>query len=127
MIRGMGRRLNVSNVGQGVTRDALTALFQKHGQVDSVALVQDESGNRTGCAIVFMAREVGAWRARKMLNGFSFCGRNLRVVIGGSAFSDVERHGPRMSAPRDEPSGGGLKLRCGVPAFRPLSAAWIED
>jgi len=120
-----GRRLNVGNLAPTVSPDKLRKLFEKHGKVESVAICTDpDTGVQLGRAIVFMARPSDAATAVRMLNRTRFEHRTLFVYIGGSFFSDTDRFGPRMSAPRDEPTGGGLKLRAGIPAYRP---PWLDD
>jgi RNA recognition motif-containing protein len=69
----------VGNLPFSVTEQDVRALFERHGKVDSVKLVNDrETGRPRGFGFVDM--ESGeAQSAIQALNGFAMNGRQLRV------------------------------------------------
>jgi RNA recognition motif-containing protein len=71
--------LYVGNLPFNATETDLKALFERHGQVDSVKLINDrETGKPRGFGFVDMAPNE-ALAAIEALNGFQMNGRPLRV------------------------------------------------
>jgi RNA recognition motif-containing protein len=69
----------VGNLPFTATEQELTALFQRHGKVDSVKLINDrETGRPRGFGFVDMPSGE-AQAAIEALNGFEMDGRPLRV------------------------------------------------
>jgi RNA recognition motif-containing protein len=72
-------KLYVGNLPFSATEDSVRALFAAHGNVDSVALVNDrETGRPRGFGFVEMA-SADAQKAMQSLNGQDFGGRPLKV------------------------------------------------
>src|SRR6266436_4353504 len=85
----------VGNLPFTATEDEVRALFERHGKVESVKLINDrETGRPRGFAFVDMAA-AEAQNAIQQTNGFQMGGRPLRVDK------------PRDSAPRSKPADGG--------------------
>jgi RNA recognition motif-containing protein len=83
-------KLYVGNLPFSATEDSVRALFAAHGNVDSVALVNDrETGRPRGFGFVEMA-SADAQKAMQSLNGQDFGGRPLKV-----------------NEAQDKPRGGG--------------------
>ena len=71
--------LYVGNLPFNATEADVKALFERHGQVDSVKLINDrETGKPRGFGFVDMAPNE-ALAAIEALNGFQMDGRPLRV------------------------------------------------
>jgi RNA recognition motif-containing protein len=71
--------LYVGNLPFNATEADVKALFERHGQVDSVKLINDrETGKPRGFGFVDMAPKE-ALAAIEALNGFQMNGRPLRV------------------------------------------------
>jgi RNA recognition motif-containing protein len=71
--------LYVGNLPFNATEADVKALFERHGQVDSVKLINDrETGKPRGFGFVEMAPNE-ALAAIEALNGFQMNGRPLRV------------------------------------------------
>jgi RNA recognition motif-containing protein len=71
--------LYVGNLPFNATEADVKALFERHGQVDSVKLINDrETGKPRGFGFVDMAPNE-ALAAIEALNGFQMNGRPLRV------------------------------------------------
>jgi RNA recognition motif-containing protein len=69
----------VGNLPFAATEDELRGLFEKHGKVESVKLINDrETGRPRGFGFVEMA-STDAEAAIAQLNGFEMGGRPLRV------------------------------------------------
>jgi RNA recognition motif-containing protein len=67
----------VGNLPFDVSEQDVRALFERHGQVESVKLISDrETGKPRGFGFVDMAQAQSAIAA---LNGFTINGRTLRV------------------------------------------------
>jgi RNA recognition motif-containing protein len=85
----------VGNLPFTATEDEVRALFERHGKVESVKLINDrETGRPRGFAFV----DMGAGEAQNAIqqtNGFQMGGRPLRV------------NEAQERAPRSRPSGGG--------------------
>ena len=76
----MGKKLYVGNLPFSTTEAELRQAFEKHGQVESVAVIMDrETGRPRGFAFVEMADANGAAAAMQSLDGRDFGGRALRV------------------------------------------------
>ena len=76
----MGKKLYVGNLPFSTTEAELRQAFEKHGQVESVAVIMDrETGRPRGFAFVEMADANGAAAAMQSLDGREFGGRALRV------------------------------------------------
>ncbi|MBM4117435.1 RNA-binding protein [bacterium] len=73
----MAKKLYVGNLPFSVTVDEIRALFEKHGAVLSVNLINDrETGRPRGFGFVEMEDPTAALSA---LDGYEFGGRTLRV------------------------------------------------
>ncbi len=69
----------VGNLPFSATEQDVRALFERHGKVESVKMINDrETGKPRGFAFVEMAG-AEAQSAIEALNGFSMGGRSLRV------------------------------------------------
>jgi len=78
--RVLGKKLYVGNLPFTATENELQQLFEKHGSVESVAIIMDrETGRPRGFAFVEMADSNGAAAAMQALDGREFGGRALRV------------------------------------------------
>jgi RNA recognition motif-containing protein len=90
--------LYVGNLPFSATEDDVRGLFEQHGRVDSVKIINDrETGRPRGFCFVDMA-SADAQKAMTGLNGFEMNGRPLRV-------NEAREKGPRP--PRNAPPGGG--------------------
>jgi RNA recognition motif-containing protein len=73
------KKLYVGNLPYSATEDELREYFGQHGEVHSVALINDRAtGRPRGFGFVEMDDE-GAQKAISALDGQEFGGRNLRV------------------------------------------------
>ncbi len=73
------KKLFVGNLPFTVHSDQIEALFQQHGEVLSVNLINDrETGRPRGFGFVEMEADA-AQKAIQQLDGVMFEGRNLRV------------------------------------------------
>lgn len=78
-VGSLGKRIYVGNLPFSATEDELRELFERHGAVQSVALINDrETGRPRGFGFVEMD-DPGATSAVKALDGQNFGGRSLRV------------------------------------------------
>ena len=85
------KKLYVGNLPFSATEDEIRSLFEQHGTVDSVSLVNDrETGRPRGFGFVEMSE--GADEAIRALDGSDMGGRNLRV---------------NEARPREDRGGGG--------------------
>jgi RNA recognition motif-containing protein len=90
--------LYVGNLPFSATEAEVRELFEQHGTVESVNLINDrETGRPRGFGFVDMSAD-DAQKAIAGLNGFAMNGRPLRV-------NEARERAPR--APRGGPSGGG--------------------
>ena len=90
----MAKRLYVGNLPYSATEDELRELFEQHGTVHSVNVMNDrETGQPRGFAFVEMDDD-GADAAIAALEQSPFGGRNLRV---------------NEARPREERGGGGSR------------------
>lgn len=73
------KKLYVGNLPWSATEDEVTQLFAQHGNVESVALINDrETGRPRGFGFVEMDDD-GATKAMSALDGHEMNGRPLRV------------------------------------------------
>lgn len=73
------KKLYVGNLPFSATDSEVEALFSQHGEVKSVALINDrETGRPRGFGFVEMDAD-GATKAMEALNGHEMGGRPLRV------------------------------------------------
>lgn len=71
--------LYVGNLAYSAQRDALRALFEEYGQVNSVRIMTDRNTRRPrGYGFVDMEANAGR-KALAALDNTEFCGRNLKV------------------------------------------------
>jgi len=76
----LGKKLYVGNLPFSATETELRQLFEKHGTVESVAVIMDrETGRPRGFGFVEMSDSNGAGTAIQNLDGREFGGRALRV------------------------------------------------
>ena len=76
----MGKKLYVGNLPFSATETELRQLFEKHGTVESVAVIMDrETGRPRGFGFVEMSDSNAAGTAIQNLDGREFGGRALRV------------------------------------------------
>jgi RNA recognition motif-containing protein len=75
----LGKKIYVGNLPFSATEDEIRGLFERHGSVTSVSLINDrETGRPRGFGFVEMD-ESGADAAIQSLDGKDFGGRSLRV------------------------------------------------
>ena len=90
----------VGNLPFTATEDEVRSLFERHGKVESVKLINDrETGRPRGFAFVDMATGE-AQNAIQQTNGFQMGGRPLRV-------NEAQERAPRSRPPGGGGSGGG--------------------
>lgn len=93
--RKMGERAKlftnvyIKNFSDKLDEDALTAMFEKHGQVKSVAVMRDSNGNSKGFGFVAMDNHEEAQKAVDALNGTDLDGAGELYV--GRAQKKQER------------------------------------
>ena len=76
----MSKKLYVGNLPFSATESDLRALFQPHGEVESVNVIMDrETGRARGFAFVEMREASDAANAIRALDGSDMGGRSLRV------------------------------------------------
>jgi RNA recognition motif-containing protein len=76
----LNKKLYVGNLPFTTTEDELRKLFERHGTVESVAVITDrETGRPRGFAFVEMSEVSAASDAIKQLDGTELGGRSLRV------------------------------------------------
>ena len=75
----MAQKLYVGNLPFSATEDEVRELFGKHGEIHSVALINDrDTGRPRGFGFVEMENHEAAITA---LNGYEMDGRSLRVNV----------------------------------------------
>lgn len=90
----------VGNLPFSATEDEVRQLFERHGKVESVKLINDrETGRPRGFAFVDMPADV-AQNAIQQTNGFQMGGRPLRV-------NEAQERAPRPKGPGGGGGGGG--------------------
>ena len=81
----MQNRLYVGNLAGDVAASSLEELFESHGFVMDVKLIEgDEAKLRRGFAFVTMATDESAMAAIKALNGTSLHGAVIKVQVARS-------------------------------------------
>lgn len=96
-------KIYVGNLPFSATEDQVRQLFEQHGTVESVALIQDrETGKPRGFGFVEMPR-ADAQRAIQSLNGKDMGGRPLRV----NEAQERQGGGGGGRGPRGPGGGGG--------------------
>jgi len=76
----LSSKLYIGNLSFSTTEDELRAVFQRHGSVDSVAVITDrETGRPRGFAFVEMTERSCAEDAIRALDGTSLGGRSIKV------------------------------------------------
>ena len=84
-------KIYVGNLPFSADETQVRQLFEQHGTVESVALINDrETGRSRGFGFVEMANDAGA-RAIEELDGKDYNGRNLKV----NEARPREERGPR--------------------------------
>lgn len=72
-------KLFVGNLPFSATEDSVRALFEPHGKIESLALINDrDSGRPRGFGFIEMS-SADAAKAMEALNGKNFEGRDLKV------------------------------------------------
>jgi cold-inducible RNA-binding protein len=91
-------KLYVGNLSFDTTENDLQDLFEQHGQVTDVALINDKmTGRSRGFGFVTMPDDVSANAAMNAINGTDVGGRSLTV----------NEAKPREDRPRQFSGGGG--------------------
>jgi len=73
-------KMYVGNLPFSMDESAVRALFEKHGAVQSVALINDrDTGRPRGFGFVEMPNDAEAATAMEKLNGTDFGGRKLTI------------------------------------------------
>jgi RNA recognition motif-containing protein len=76
----LGKKIYIGNLPFTTTEDELRDVFERHGTVDSVAVITDrETGRARGFAFVEMAEQSAAEDAIRALDGSELQGRSIRV------------------------------------------------
>jgi RNA recognition motif-containing protein len=76
----LSKKLYIGNLSFNTTEDELRAVFQRHGSVDSVAVITDrETGRPRGFAFVEMSEPSSAADAIRALDGTDLGGRSIKV------------------------------------------------
>jgi len=76
----LSKKIYVGNLPFTTTEDELRDVFERHGGVDSVAVITDrETGRPRGFAFVEMSEQSAAEDAIRALDGSELGGRSLRV------------------------------------------------
>lgn len=97
----MGKRLYIGNLSFSTTDDELRSLFETHGELESVSVIEDrETGRSRGFGFVEYVQAEAADKAIQALDGQDFGGRSLRVSEARERSSGGGRGGPRQSRPR---------------------------
>jgi len=76
----LSKKLYVGNLPFTTTEDELRGIFERHGSVDSVAVITDrETGRPRGFGFVEMSEPSAAEDAIRALDGSDIGGRSVRV------------------------------------------------
>ena len=76
----MNKKLYIGNLAFSTTEDDLRSVFQRHGVVDSVAVITDrDTGRPRGFAFVEMSEPSSAQDAIRALDGTELGGRSIKV------------------------------------------------
>ncbi|MCX7868472.1 MAG: RNA-binding protein [Terrimicrobiaceae bacterium] len=88
-------KLYVGNLPFRTTEAAIRSLFEQHGPVQEVAIIQDrETGRSRGFAFVTMSTAEGGQAAIQALHGKAFEGRNLIINEARPREDRSSRPGP---------------------------------
>lgn len=88
-------KLYVGNLPFRTTEEAVRSLFEQHGPVQEVAIIQDrETGRSRGFAFVTMATAESGQAAIQALHGKSFEGRNLVINEARAREERPQKAGP---------------------------------
>jgi len=113
------KNIFVGNLNYDSTEEAVRALFERYGAVNSARIMTDrETGRSRGFAFVEMENEAEAEQAIEALNGYKVDGRALNV---NEARPKPERSfggGPKFAGGSDRPAGGGRPGARGAGAGR---------
>jgi cold-inducible RNA-binding protein len=91
----LGSKIYIGNLSFQTSQEDLQEVFEKHGTVESVAIITDrETGRPRGFAFVEMSSDSEAQAAIQALDGTTLDGRPLRV-------------NEAQAKPRDGGGGGG--------------------
>jgi RNA recognition motif-containing protein len=94
------KNIFVGNLSFDSTEEAVRALFEPYGQVNSARIMTDrETGRSRGFAFVEMENDAEAEQAMQALNGYKMDGRALNV--------NEARPKPERSFGAGRPAGGG--------------------
>ena len=97
----MSAKLYVGNLSYDTTETAVEEAFKPHGEVVSVALINDrDTGRPKGFGFVEMATDEAAEAARVALDGTQLGGRTIKVDI-------AKEREPRSGGGRGGYGGGG--------------------
>ncbi len=114
-------KLFVGNLSWEATEEALRPLFEAHGTVVSVRIIQDPfTGRSKGYGFVEMADDASGEAAMNQLNEFQLLGRPLRVSAARTPEPRGDRggdRGERRGGPRGPRSGGNRPFRGGGNRF----------
>jgi RNA recognition motif-containing protein len=76
----LSKKIYVGNLPFSATEDELRGVFERHGSVDSVAVITDrETGRPRGFAFIEMSEASAADDAIRALDGTDMGGRSVRV------------------------------------------------
>ena len=76
----MSKKIYIGNLPFSATEDEIRGLFEEHGTVDSINLINDrETGRPRGFGFIEMPDDEAAKAAIAALDGKEVGGRNLRV------------------------------------------------
>jgi RNA recognition motif-containing protein len=76
----LSKKLYIGNLPFTSTEEDLRGVFERHGSVDSVAVITDrETGRPRGFAFVEMSEASAASDAIRALDGTDLGGRNIKV------------------------------------------------
>ena len=76
----LNKKLYIGNLAFSTTEDDLRSVFQRHGVVDSVAVITDrDTGRPRGFAFVEMSEPSSAQDAIRALDGTELGGRSIKV------------------------------------------------
>jgi RNA recognition motif-containing protein len=105
----LGSKIYVGNLSFQTSKEDLQEVFEKHGTVESVAIITDrETGRPRGFAFVEMSSASEAQAAIRALDGTSMDGRPLKV---NEAQEKSRGDGPRGGRPGGGGGGGGGRGR----------------
>ena len=93
--------LYISNLGEQITDDSLSAIFSTYGVVHSVKIAKDQfTGFSRGFAFIEMPNENEALAAISRLNGSVLNGRSVSVEKAKPTVGFIERTENRYRSPK---------------------------